>query len=249
MSNPKDIDHDDIDLVGLLAGELGRDETIVVGRHLRTCPACTEELVDLAIAHGALSAASGAVRLLDDTAVGPPAAVPSDLLAQGAGGTELPPLEVDTGESLRRSTRSRRLALIVTGVAAAALALAWLGTVVVRSGNSPSAPVVASAALQPIDAPSSAAGWIKAVAVGDARKLTVETKNLDAPSSQQYYEVWLLNPATQKMLPVGVLPPTGTGNYEMGASIMAGYSAVDVSLQANNGNPVHSTTSVMRATF
>ena len=35
----------------------------------------------------------------------------------------------------------------------------------------------------------------------------------------------------------------------MGASIMAGYSAVDISLQENSGNPAHSTASVLRAVF
>jgi hypothetical protein len=77
----------------------------------------------------------------------------------------------------------------------------------------------------------------------------VHTENLAKPSGQHFYEVWMLNPSTQKMLPVGVLPPSGTGSYTMGASIMTGYSAVDISLQANNGNPAHSKTSVLRATF
>ena len=35
----------------------------------------------------------------------------------------------------------------------------------------------------------------------------------------------------------------------MGADVMAGYSAVDISLQANDGNPAHSTTSVLRGFF
>ena len=65
MSSAKDGDHGQFDLVGLIAGELGRDETIAVGRHLRSCPQCTEELVDLAIAHGALSAASTVLVQLD----------------------------------------------------------------------------------------------------------------------------------------------------------------------------------------
>jgi len=59
--------------------------------------------------------------------------------------------------------------------------------------------------------------------------------------------VWLLDPATLKMLPMGVLSPSGHGEYSVSATIMNGYSAVDVSLQANNGNPAHSQTSVMRA--
>jgi hypothetical protein len=48
------------------------------------------------------------------------------------------------------------------------------------------------------------------------------------------------------MLPVGVLSPSGTGSYALSASVMGQFSAVDVSLQANNGNPAHSDTSVLR---
>ncbi len=106
-----------------------------------------------------------------------------------------------------------------------------------------------SAALKPIDAPASATGSIKAVAVGETRNLIVETKNLATPTAQHFYEVWMLNPSTLKMLPVGVLPPSGTGTYSIGASIMTGYSAVDISLQTNNGDPAHSNTSVLRAVF
>lgn len=253
MSSPGNSDHGPFDLLGLLAGELGRDETIAVGRHLRSCPQCTEELVDLAIAHGALSAASAADSQLNDASTGRPGPdeVLSGMLGHHVDQLALPPLEVDVTEAAPRAARPRRLGLVVAGVAAAAVALVGVGvgTVIAGRGSTPSGPVVASAVLKPIDAPASATGSIKAVAVGDSRRLTVATKNLETPTGQHFYEVWMLNPTTNKMLPVGVLPPSGTGTYSMGASIMAGYSAVDISLQVNDGNPAHSTTSVLRATF
>jgi anti-sigma-K factor RskA len=77
--------------------------------------------------------------------------------------------------------------------------------------------------------------------------MIVRTRDLAGLSSQKFYEVWLLDPATQKMLAVGVLPPSGNGDYEVTAGLMAGYSAVDVSLQSDDGNPAHSQTSVLRA--
>ena len=69
------------------------------------------------------------------------------------------------------------------------------------------------------------------------------------PAPESFYEVWLLNPATLKMLPVGVLPPSGSGTYNMDAALMKDYSAVDVSLQVNDGNPAHSKVSVLRGYF
>jgi anti-sigma-K factor RskA len=248
VSSPKDVDHGQFDLVGLIAGELGRDETITVGRHLHSCPQCTEELIDLAVAHGALSAASAAFVQVDSAPTGRtgPDARLADMLGHDADHPALAPLQVDT---IRSTKRIRRLAVVVAGAAAAVLVLVGIGTFIARSKNPPSGSVVASAALKPIDAPASATGSIRAVAVGDTRNLTVETNNLKAPSGEHFYEVWMLNTSTQKMLPVGVLPPSGTGTYSMGASIMAGYSAVDISLQTNNGNPAHSSTSVLRATF
>ena len=249
MSSPKDPDHSQFDLLGLIAGELGRDETIAVGRHLHSCPHCAEELVDLALAHGALTAASTALLQLNGAPNDRPGsdARLADMLGHDAELPALAPVAIDTTKITKRIAAPRRL--VIAGVAAALLVLVGVGAFIVRSKNPPPGAVVASAALRPIDAPASAAGSIKAVAVGDTRNLTVETKNLKVPSGEHFYEVWMLNTSTQKMLPVGVLPPSGTGTYSMGASIMAGYSAVDISLQTNNGNPAHSTTSVLRATF
>jgi anti-sigma-K factor RskA len=255
MSGPENWDDDHVDLLGLIAGELGRDDTISAARHLPSCPQCTEELAELAIAHGALTAASAAFSRLDHA--------PSDrpdsatrleiMLGHDVSDAALPPLEVDASEATVGTGRPKRLAVVVAGVAATVVALVGagvgVGTVIARPGNPTSGPLVASAALRPIDAPASATGSIKAVAVGNTRNLTVETKHLKPPTSEHFYEVWMLNTATLKMLPVGVLPPSGTGTYSMGASIMAGYSAVDISLQSNNGNPAHSSTSVLRATF
>jgi hypothetical protein len=51
------------------------------------------------------------------------------------------------------------------------------------------------------------------------------------------------------MMPMGTLPPSGQASYGVSASLMAGYSAVDISLQANNGNPAHSAVSVLRGSL
>ena len=162
---------------------------------------------------------------------------------------ELPPLAVDSSHRASRRVGGRRVSLVMAGVAAAVIVLfgIGLGTVLLHSRSSGTGHVVASAALEPVDGAASGGGSIKAVAIGDTRRLTVRATGLAEPASQHFYEVWLLDPRTQKMLPVGVLPPSGSGSYSMAASIMDGYSAVDVSLQENNGNPAHSSSSVLRA--
>jgi Anti-sigma-K factor rskA len=116
-----------------------------------------------------------------------------------------------------------------------------------RTAKPPSAPVTIQAPLRPIQAPDHAAGGIEVTAAGDTRQLDVHTSGLPDPPPDHYYEVWVFNPATLKMLPMGILGPSGQGQYQIAAPIMAGYNAVDISLQTNNGDPNHSNTSVLRA--
>jgi len=253
VSDDKARGHDSPDLVGLLAGEVGRDDTIGMGRHLRACRSCTGELIDLVVAHGALSSAARADRELVDPSGRPEdahtttgAVVP---LAPELERREraLPPrtLPFVHDEAKRTSGRRSRL-VVVLASAAAVFTLGVLGAVGVLTHHHPS-PVVAQASLQPLQAPSAATGLVTVLAEGTTRHMIVRTRDLAGLSSQKFYEVWLLDPATQKMLAVGVLPPSGNGDYEVTAGLMAGYSAVDVSLQSDDGNPAHSPTSVLRA--
>jgi len=257
--------HASADLVGLLNGEVGRGDTVAMGRHLRECPSCSDELVDLAVAHGALAAVARADRALDGTApqAGPR---PGNQLAGSSPGTGLTPFtplrplpapeRVRSSTPLRRRdnvsgrasrTRHRRLTSVAMAAVAAVAALA-LSFVAVGHGSG--RPVVARASLRPMDhGAASAGGTVTVLADGSTRQLIVRAADLSAVSGHQYYEVWLLDPTTSKMLPVGVLPPSGRGAYSMSSGLMAGYTAVDVSLQRDDGNPAHSTTSVLRASL
>jgi hypothetical protein len=100
--------------------------------------------------------------------------------------------------------------------------------------------------LHHLDAPTQAAGAVTVRALGETREMLITTKRLPKLLPDQFYEVWLLQPATNKMLPVGVLPPSGSGSFELAAVVMSQFSAIDVSLQANNGDPAHSSRSVLR---
>jgi hypothetical protein len=97
-----------------------------------------------------------------------------------------------------------------------------------------------------MDSPATAAGDV--VVHTSARDLVmlVSTKGLPAAPANHFYEVWLLSPSTNKMLPLGVLSATGKGTYTISPSIMNQFSAIDVSLQDNDGIPQHSKTSVLR---
>jgi hypothetical protein len=251
MNNRGRLDHEHADIVGLLGGQIGRTETLVCARHLRSCRDCTDELVDVAVAHAALTSA---------------ARTESDLGAPGVSNVNvslvdsapdvarserasLPAVTLRTEESASKPPGPWRGRFSIVAAAAAVVAFGTVGITTLRSSHSSVQPVVARAALEPLNAPASTGGLVTVSADKSVRDLTVHTRALAHPPAQHFYEVWLLDPSTQKMLPMGVLSPSGTGSYAVSASIMDGYSAVDVSLQANDGNPAHSQTSVLRASY
>ena len=79
--------------------------------------------------------------------------------------------------------------------------------------------------------------------------MLVSTSGLPAPSNHSFYEVWLFDPRTGKMLAVGVLGPAGKGAYSLSQALLNRYQAVDISLQRDDGNPAHSKDSVLRARY
>jgi hypothetical protein len=265
--------HEPPDLVGLLGGELTREETLDAAQHLRGCAACSAELVEVIVAHAALRSSARVTHLLAEGprsgegastrsgpagAVGPGSGATGGDIADAGGADALPPLPPLTGAEpggrapgrTASVARRRRTWRVVSGAAAAVVVVAGVTLGVAASRHGPGSPgpgPVATAALRPIAAPPSASGSVAVYASGPTRSLSVDARGLPAPSSQSFYEVWLLDPATQKMLPMGVLGPSGRGEYSVSSTIMGGYSAVDVSLQANDGNPAHSETSVLRA--
>ena len=254
MSDDTARGHAPPDLGGLLAGEVGRDDTIGMGRHLRACRSCTGELIDLVVAHGALTSAARADRELvapsgcpDDDRTTTGAVVP---LAPEFERREpaLPPLILPSVHDEAQRTSGRRRRLCRAGVgrrrdrAGSARRRRRVDSPPTLDATGRRAGFVAAT-----PGPRAATGSVTVLAEGTTRHMIVRTRDLTGLSSQKFYEVWLLDPATQKMLAVGVLSPSGNGDYEVTAGLMAGYSAVDVSLQSDDGNPAHSQTSVLRA--
>jgi anti-sigma-K factor RskA len=133
-------------------------------------------------------------------------------------------------------------------VAAAVLALAVVGGVVATRSNPTSAPLAAVASLEHLDAPASAVGHVSVHATSAELVMIVTTTGLPVLQANHFYEVWLLAPTTNKMLPLGVLSVTGRSTFTISRPLMSQFSAIDISLQDNDGRPQHSKTSVLRGT-
>jgi predicted anti-sigma-YlaC factor YlaD len=250
-------EHVDEDLLPLLTGELDRTETAAVAGHLRTCEACRGHLVDTAVVHGSLRSVSRSDAQLR--------AAVSDLLQSAAddGGVaeaaedawlpevpesaELAGVQPPPGSSPARSRRRYRAAAVAAVAAVVIVGLVGLGWAVGRqTPASPGAPVSALASLRHVDAPAVATGVVVVRSIGSTRQMHIRIAGLGHAPEDQFYEVWLFQPATGKMLPVGILPPSGAASFELSASLMSQYSAIDVSLQVDDGDAAHSSHSVLR---
>jgi anti-sigma factor RsiW len=221
-------EHCSEELFDLLSGELDREATVRVVAHLRECGKCTDELVSVAVTHGSLRAAR---RAREELSPRPDISMEPLSVAQ-------PPLGISPHRRFRRLYLATAAALIVLAGAGSALFL----------GRPSPPPVYALATLHHLDAPTDAAGRVTVRSTSRVKQMDVVTSGLPPAPANHYYEVWLLQPQTNKMLPVGLLSPSGEGTYSVAGAIMAQYSAVDISLQSNDGNPVHSTDSVLRGT-
>ena len=219
-----------IDLPALLRGELGRARLAEVVEHLETCDGCRLELVAATQGHSTVAAAVRTLR--PETG---PAAAPR---AHDGAAAELPPLS----HHRRRWPRWQR------GLAVAAAAVV-LGAAVLVGVNRESAPsgAVQTARLSAVTGAGS--GEVTMRSPGRSTYMTIRTRGLGAAGPGHFYYAWLLEPATNKMLPLGQVGADGTATFEVDSGIVASYHAVDVSLQSDNGNPGHSDTSVLRAQY
>jgi hypothetical protein len=229
--------HMNEELPALISGELNGEATRAIAHHLRICGECRVELVEVALAHGSLTAAMRAEQELAlELRTGLPRPAESLSLVAGPEVAQ-PPLRLP-----RRYQHAGRLLVAACLVLIAGATALGVGL----SQHSPPRPIAAVASLHPLVAPAGAQGAVVVRTVGKTSEMSVSTSGLPALPSDEFYEVWLLQPKTNKMLPVGVLAPSGTGSYGLSDPVMTDFTAVDVSLQANDGNPVHSLLTVLR---
>ena len=149
------------------------------------------------------------------------------------------------GGAWRRTT-------LVAAAAAAAGVVATLGMVRALDQPAPPAQVAASAALTAMSgAPGGARG--EARVLGDAgggggERLHLHLTGL--PLRPGYYEVWLINPDTGKMVSVGVVGEGTDALLPLPATVdLREYRVVDVSVEEYDGEPAHSGRSMLRGTL
>ena len=120
----------------------------------------------------------------------------------------------------------------------------WLG-----DGAPPVAEPQRSATLQAVSGGSAVGGTVAMTEASGRTSMTISTHDLPTARDGQFYYAWLLDPDTDKMLPLGQVGPSGSASFEVSDRLLAAYTAVDVSLEDDDGDPQHSPTSVLRAQY
>jgi hypothetical protein len=209
-----------LDLFGLLRGELGNAEALAAGEHLASCATCQEELADAVVGHALLVRASSSL---------------------GSVTPSLPPL-------VPPAPRRHRGALLAAA-AAVVLALGVTGAVWWRSDDAPAGAPGIEASLTPLSVAVPGEGSVRMVEHDGRTRMTLAVRDLPRAASGEFYYAWLLDPASNKMLALGLVDPGGGATFEVDDRLVAAYSAVDVSLESDDGDPAHSVTSVLRGTY
>ncbi|CUR55387.1 hypothetical protein NOCA2270022 [metagenome] len=223
-------DDEHLDLSGLLLGELTNADVAVAAEHLDDCGACRSELAELAVGHALLASAARTLGGL--TAVRPN-----------------PTQELPARVSPARRARHRRQLLVMAAVAVAVIGVGLAGVLRWGSEREPTRQEpFAEATLEPLD--GSGAGVVLMVhEPASTTRMTIETSDLPKLRADKFYYAWLLDPETNKMLPLGQVGPGGVASFTLDDGLLRRYSAVDVSLESDDGDPQHSVTSVLRASY
>jgi hypothetical protein len=95
------------------------------------------------------------------------------------------------------------------------------------------------------DTPPAAHGRAELLRRGGQTTLRVEVTDL--PPAPGYYEVWLIDPGTLRMISVGVLGGQSEVSLPLPSTVdVSTYKLVDVSAEAYDNDPAHSGHSLLR---
>ena len=228
--------HLDSDTIALIA--LGE---YVDSSHLAQCSKCQSELDEL-------RAVVGTARSLTDDhrPVAPPESVWAGIESAIATPTPLAKQEAQAAASTpRRGAGWYALA------ASVGVIIGGLGTFVVMNTSTTSQEqsvnIIAQASLEPLgDVEQPAQAAIQQVDGKDV--LVVQASGL--PTTDGYYEVWLLAPDASSMISVGMLDATEGGTFPLPAGIdLNSFPVVDISLEHYDGDVTHSADSVLRGSL
>ena len=130
--------------------------------------------------------------------------------------------------------------------AAAATALLAAGVFWSVQQNQPAVTPLAQAELAPVDQ-HSATGSARVVETKDGQR-TLEVR-VDKNEARGYQEVWLIAPDLSRLVSLGVMT-SESGTFAVPAGLDLGeYPIVDVSDEPVDGNPAHSSVSIVRGTL
>ena len=208
---------------------LGEQPSAEDALHLVTCDICRRDWESMR------ATVDAARDLDDDDLLTPPdhvwAAIAEEISADA--GTIVP-------------MRSRRR--VAPWIALAAAVGVVLGGVVGASLMRSAPPeIVASVALEPL-ADYSTTGTATVEVVDGTEMLAVDVSGL--PSTDGYFEVWLLAPDASSMIALGTLPAGESTVLPLPAGVsLADYPVVDISAEPYDGDPAHSTDSIVRGTL
>ncbi|MDD1476283.1 anti-sigma factor domain-containing protein [Arthrobacter sp. H16F315] len=161
--------------------------------------------------------------------------------------TPFPSRAESTGEQQEggwRFGRIRRSGMWLA--AAAATALLAGGAFWSIQQNQPAVTPLARAELTPVDQ-HSATGSARVVEAKDGQR-TLEVQ-VDKNEARGYQEVWLIAPDLSRLVSLGVMT-AGSGTFSVPAGLdLAEYPIVDVSDEPVDGDPAHSSVSIVRGTL
>jgi len=221
-------------------------------RHLSGCEHCQSELA-------ALRAVVTASRQITpaDRPVSPPPAVWDRITTElGIQTPQLPhsPTGPTTAQPVvsvaerRANSWTRRTAVLTAAAAVAGVLAGVVGVGIVQSRKTTESVVTATTELKPLSV-AEASGSASLHSSPSGETLTVQISGLRQVSSG-FYEVWLADKQTKKMISVGVLDPANQGSFDVPSGLdLTEFRVVDVSLETFDGNPLHSAISVVRGTF
>jgi hypothetical protein len=150
----------------------------------------------------------------------------------------------DSEPARRRGYGRGSLALAASVAAILGIGIGLGGAALLAGDESPTTPV-AVVQLEPLPGKT---GGGTADLIQSGNELQVSVTGLDAQTG--YYELWLINSDGQRMVSLGVLDPGQADTFRIPENLTSqGYRIVDVSLEPNDGNPVHSRDSIVRGTL
>ena len=219
--------HCDPQTLSLIA--IGEEPSADEALHLVTCDDCRREWESLR------EVVDVARDIDDDEFMAPPAHVWAAISEE---------IGSDAGNVVPMRTK-RGFAPWIAVAAAVGLVLGGVGGALLMRSTPPE--IVASVALEPL-ADYSATGNAAVEVVDGAEVLAVDVTGL--PSTDGYFEVWLLAPDASSMIALGTLGPDERAVLPLPAGVsLADYPVVDISAEPYDGDPTHSTDSVVRGTL